>query len=140
MKHMTKRLLTMAFSFALIAVMLVPMAGAATRASYYFAVTEIEATATGGGKVVVEFDVTATHTMDELGATKIIIWKRQSNGTYTEAKTYSNSIIETNTAGAYGRVTYYGTPGTKYYATVVCYAKDSNGSEKLYCDSNVVTA
>lgn len=140
MKRTITRLLTMTLSCALVIAMLVPMAGAVVRASHYFSATEVIATATGGGKVVVEFDINATHTMDEVGATKIIIWERQANGTYTDVKTYNTKIVEENTPFAYGRVTYYGTSGTKYYATVVCYAKDSNGSEKLYRDTNVVTA
>lgn len=140
MKHTITRLLTMIFSCALVVAMLVPMAGAVARASYYFSATEIVATATGNGKVVVEFDINATHTMKEVGATEIIIWEKQSNGSYDEVKSYTSGLIDTNTAFSYRRVTYYGTPGTKYYATVVCYAKDSNGSEKLYCDTNVVTA
>lgn len=37
-------------------------------------------------------------------------------------------------------ITYSGTSGVKYYATVVLYAKDSDGSEKLYSSTNVITA
>ena len=94
----------------------------------------------GGGRVAVEFDINATDIMQELGAEKIYIWEQQSDGSYENVKTYSSGLIDKNTADAYRMITYYGTSGVKYYATVVLYAKDSSGSEKLYSNTRVVTA
>ena len=70
----------------------------------------------------------------------IYIWEQQSDGSYDNVKTYTSGLIDTNTAASYRRITYSGTPGVKYYATVVLYAKDSDGSEKLYSSTNVITA
>ena len=78
--------------------------------------------------------------MLQLGADKIYIWEQQSDGSYYNVKTYTCGLIDTNTAASYRRITYSGTPGVKYYATVVLYAKDSDGSEKLYSSTNVITA
>lgn len=78
--------------------------------------------------------------MDKLGATEIIIWERQSDGSYESVKTYTSGLMDTNTAEAYRRVYYQGTSGVRYYATVALYAKDSSGSETLYSDSRVITA
>ena len=78
--------------------------------------------------------------MQELGAEKIYIWEQQSDGSYENEKTYTSGLIDKNTAAAYRMITYSGTPGVKYYATVVLYAKDSSGSEKLYSSTNVITA
>lgn len=115
-----------------------------TRASDYFAATGVWATATGGGKFVVEFDINATDIMDEVGATKIVIKERQSDGSYDIVKTFTryntSGLIEKNSSCAYGKVSYTGTPGTKYYATAKLYAKDSNGSETMYQGSNTITA
>ena len=110
------------------------------RASSYFAFTEVWATPQGNGKFIVEFDITATHKMDVLGADKIYIWEQQSDGSYDNVRTYTSGLTDTNTADAYRKITYYGTSGVKYYATVVLYAKDSSGSEKIYSDTRVITA
>ncbi len=110
------------------------------RASDYFSYTEVVATPVGNGKFAVEFDINATHIMDKLGATEIIIWERQSNGSYESVKTYTSGLMDTNTAAAYGRVYYQGTSGARYYATVALYAKDSSGSETLYSNTSVITA
>lgn len=119
----------------------IPVANASTdRASDYFWYTDVWATSQGNGKFLVEFDINATHKMDQLGAEKIYIWEQQSDGSYDNVKTYTSGLIDTNTAASYRRITYSGTPGVKYYATVVLYAKDSDGSEKLYSSTNVITA
>ena len=110
------------------------------RASDYFSYTDVWATSQGNGKFLVEFDINATHKMLQLGADKIYIWEQQSDGSYDNVKTYTSGLIDTNTAASYRRITYSGTPGVKYYATVVLYAKDSDGSEKLYSSTNVITA
>ena len=87
-----------------------------------------------------EIDIGATHKMSELGAKAIYIWEEQSNGDYEIVRTYSSGLIDTNTDAAYRKITYYGDSGTKYYATVALYAKDSSGSETLYSDTRVITA
>ena len=140
MKYKSLRLLSSLFAIALLFSM-IPMAHASsTRASDYFAYTDVWATPLGGGRVAVEFDINATDIMQELGAEKIYIWGQQSDGSYENVKTYSSGLIDKNTADAYRMITYYGTSGVKYYATVVLYAKDSSGSEKLYSNTRVVTA
>ena len=110
------------------------------RASDYFSYTRVVATPLGDGEFAVEFDINATHIMDRLGATEIVIWERQSNGSYEDVKTYTSGLIDTNTSAAYRRVDYQGTPGVRYYATVALYAKDSSGIETLYSNTSVITA
>lgn len=114
------------------------------RASYYFGCTEVLATATGSGKVLVEVDIDATHTMQELGATNIEIWEKQTSGSYKKVKTYTryntSNLIETDTPFSFCSVTYQGKSGTKYYAVATLYAKNSSGSETMYQSSNTVTA
>ncbi len=117
---------------------------ASAQASDYFSATDVWATALSGGKVLVEFDVNATHKMLEVGASKIYICEQQSNGQYEVVKTYSRDeipdFIDTNSSFGSGEVTYQGTPGVKYFATVALYAKDSEGNETLVCNTNKVTA
>ncbi len=122
----------------------VPQALAYVDASDYFSYTDVWATAQSGGKVLVEFDINATHKMLEVGASKIYIYEQQSNGDYIIVHTYSRydtpGLIDTNSSFGGGEVTYQGTPGVKYFATLALYAQDSAGNETLYFDTNVVTA
>lgn len=114
------------------------------RASYYFSCTDVRAYAKPGSKILVEIDVDATHTMQEVGASVVHIYEKQSDGSYDIVYTYRKaaypSMIWTNSSCAYVDVTYQGIAGKKYYALVGCYAKDSNGAETLYFETYVVTA
>lgn len=144
MKNKIYKFISFIFSFLLLISMIPSISAIEARASDYFAATGAWATAIGRGKFVVEFDINATKIMDEVGATKILIKERQSDGSYDIVKTFTRynttSLIEKNSSCAYAKVSYTGTPGTKYYASVTLYAKDSNGSEKMGVVTNTITA
>ena len=116
----------------------------APRASEYFGYTAVQARAAGNGKVRIEIDINATHMMDEVGASYVIIYKELSYGSYQKVYTFSkdttSGMIVEDSFFAYVDVTYQGVPGERYYAMVGCYAKDGNGSETLFFDTNIVTA
>lgn len=141
-----KRRSVRVFSSILACVLLMScmFSSAFARASDYFAYTFVNAAAVGGGRVTFEFDVNTTHTMDEVGASRIIVWERQSDGTYDNVKTYTryntSGLIEKDATCAYAAVTYQGKSGTDYYATVTFYAKDENGSGTYYSNTGIVTA
>lgn len=124
----------------------VSFASAATpRASDYFSCTDVRAYALSGGRILVEFDVDATHTMLEVGAQRVYIFEQQSDGSYDNVYTFYSSsnyssMMDTNSAFGEGEVTYQGTPGVKYYAKCVFYARDSAGAELLYQNTTVKTA
>lgn len=119
-------------------------AQATAKASDYFARTRVWATRQGGGEFIVEYDITATGTMSEVGASVILIMEEQSDGTFDNVYTFRSSdkpeLIETDTNNAYGLVTYEGTPGVRYYALCGLYAKNSAGNETLYFATNTITA
>lgn len=124
---------------------IMPLVGAANvRASDYFWCTEAWATPTGNGNIIVEFDVSATETMKEVGTSKVVIYELQSNSTYKAVKTFTRyntaGLIEYNTFCSYGKVSYKGTPGIKYYAVVTFYAKNADGSETLNMTTKTITA
>jgi len=145
MKRKIIDLLSIAMSCMMLFAMLPSASAVALRSSDRFGQITVEAQATGSGAVTFEFDINATHTMKELGASQVVIYEQQSSGMYKSVKTYTRNstsgLIATNTAAAYGNVTYGGTSGKKYYATFTLYAKDSdNTSETVYKSTSVVTA
>lgn len=119
-------------------------AGAVTYASDYFWRTRVWATRQGNGEFIVEYDIVATDFMDDLGASVIFIMEEQSDGDFEVAYTFESEdmpeLIEHDVDVAYGCVTYEGTPGTRYYATFGLYAKNSQGNETRYFDTNIITA
>lgn len=141
---MKKRLLSLLFAVLLLASMTMAAYAADTRASAYFSATSVRAYAQSGGKILFEIDVDATHTMQEVGAAEIYVYEQQDNGRWDNVYTFTMDdhpyLIETNSIGAYVDATYQGTVGKNYYAAVACYAKDQNGTERLYDNTPVVTA
>ena len=133
---------------ALIVMIGLPAEGFATevepRASDYIGYTSVRAYAVGFGKVLIEVDVDATRMMEEVGASEIYIFKQNSSGTYDLVYTYLKDVypqmIVENSFFGNVDVTYRGTAGCRYFAAVGCYAKDSNGSETLFFETNVVLA
>lgn len=144
MKQFSRRLCSLTAALILTAVLLVPMACAAARASDYFAVTSAVAYAEENGKILIEADVCATGMMDEIGVKSITIYEKQSDGYYDDVKTYTryntSGMISTNNYEHFKSLTYQGTVGKKYYADIAFYAKDSDGNETLSSITNIVTA
>lgn len=138
-----KRICCLLLTLSLAAILTLP-AFASETASHYFSYTDFFATAIGNGQVSVEFDINATRTMQEVGATEIKIWEQQSNGTYENVYTFTryntSGLIRQNTIAGYGEVIYNGTAGTKYYATGALYAKNADGDETLYAMTRTITA
>lgn len=90
------------------------------------------------GSIGVEFDVTATGTMDEIGAKQITIQKKNGNS-WEDVKTFTSST----TPSLMGKNTYYYTssvtysaasPTSTYRARISIYVGNSSGS-----DSRIIT-
>ena len=45
-----------------------------TRASDYFAYTDVWTTCQGNGRFIIEFDINTTHIMQQVGAKSIVVW------------------------------------------------------------------
>lgn len=140
---MKRKLISLLCILSLLCTLTVP-ALAAARASYYFGCTDVRAYAVGGGEVLFEIDVDATHTMLEVGADVVFVYEQQSNGEYEVVATIervdNDYMTWKNLAYASIDVYYQGTPGKKYFADIGCYARDASGSETLYFLTNIVTA
>lgn len=143
---MKKRLIALAC--VLLMVLGLPgMACAATpRASDYFGATAVYAWALDDREILIEFDINATHTMLEVGATQVYIFEQQSDGSYDIVYTfdyrdagYYGCMMDTNSMFGTGEVSYYGTPGVNYYAKCALYARDRTGGQTLYFNTLIVT-
>ena len=145
MKKYFKRLTALTVTAVMLACVLSTAAVAVdTRSSAYLSGYCISVTAENGGKIIVNVDVDATHTMDEVGATSITIWRSSDGENFTSVKTYnSDDYPELLGSGLHFNedvITYYGTPGYYYCASGYCYAGDSRGSDSRYYMSSDVLA
>ena len=143
MKRTMKRIISLFLLCLLVCSIMVPAFGTETRGSVYFSAHSVSATPIGNGKIAFEFDVLATHTMTELGANYISVYRQNSNGTTTLMRTYNQSntsgLYTTNSNNWCGGVNYTGTVGNKYFAVISLYCENASGSEEKVRDTYVVT-
>lgn len=106
---------------------------ASARASAYFNYTNVYVDDKGNGTIRIQVHVIGTGTMQEIGATQVIVYEEQSDGSYDPVRTYTKnecpSLISYNRASHISYITHYGTPGKSYYALCAFYAKNSSGSQ-----------
>lgn len=104
---------------------------AEARSSDYIVSRYASVTGTGGGKITVNFDITATGRMTTIGATKIEI--KSSSGstlkTYKCTDTGYEYMMGSNRTVYSGSVTYQAVSGNSYYAVVYFKAGNSSGSD-----------
>lgn len=144
MKRTMKRIISLFLLCLIVCSIMVPAFGTETRGSAYFSAHSVSATPIGNGKIAFEFDIIATHTMTELGATSIAVYRENSNGTHTLMRTYNQSntsgLYTTNNYSWYGRVDYQGVVGNEYYAVISMYCENASGRESKVRTTYVVTA
>lgn len=80
--------------------------------------------------------------MTKIGASTIYIYESTDNKSFTRVATYNYEdypeLMGSGTFYCEDAVTYYGTPGNYYRASVYCYAANSSGSdEKNYTTTSV---
>lgn len=114
---------------------------ASARASAYFSYTNVFAEDIGNGTIRIKVHVLGTGTMQQIGASQVIIYEKQSDGSYDAVATYTKdnyypSLISYNRASHLSYVTHYGTPGKSYYALCAFYAKNATGSQIKWSTSN----
>ena len=134
------------FAVLLVAAMLLTISAFAAempRASNFFTRTSTYIDKTTGTSFEVWFDVTATGTMDELGATTIKIQRSPDGSNWTTMKTFSkdsySQMIDEDTAWHGSYVTYTGTAGYYYRAKVTFYAKNDSGTGTYTMYTSTVT-
>lgn len=132
MKHVGKRIICGILAVCLFSALSCNVALA--RSSAYLNSYRATVTAKSGGKMVVTVDVTGVGTMTEIGATTIYIYESPDNKSFTRVATYEHTdypeMMGSGTHYYEDPVTYPGTPGYYYFASVYCYAANANGSDE----------
>ena len=112
-------------------------ASATTRESAYFSSYGVWLEDSNYNSFQIWFDVTSNvTTMDELGTSKIEVYRSADSSTWTKVKTYYKgnylAMTSTNTTSHVGYVTYTGGWANYYYkAKVTLYAKNGNNIGEL---------
>lgn len=124
----------------------VPAGAVSGRSSLYLSGYRAWLTPVSGAKINVNVDVQAVDDMDNVGATKIVIYESDDGGdTWSRARTYYSALeenmLDQDTVIYYDvAVVHQGTAGYKYYAVVTVYAGDSTGSDTREYQTTTVTA
>ena len=141
MSTVKQRILSLTLVAALFFALAIP---AGARASDYIVRGSTTVTATGNGKISIVVRTYATERMQEVGASRVIVYEKQSNGTdravYTVTREQMNSLVTQNRQTYAVVLSYQGVSGKSYYATAYCYAKNANGSGTLKASSDTVRA
>jgi hypothetical protein len=121
----------------------IPASAGVLRASLYLDDYSAWAAATGGGQVRIDFDVTAVSLANSVGATQIVV-QRKNGSSWTNVQTFNSSstsgMLASNTLSHCGCVTYSGASGSEYRAVVTVYAKIGSGSDSKTVTTGSVTA
>lgn len=100
------------------------------QANSYVFKTTVGIVPLGNGRIEIDFSVTATGRMPDVGATRVTIYKE--GGTIVATYIYTDPgygyIMGHNSYTHTASVTYQGVSGQRYYAIVSFYAGDLNGS------------
>lgn len=132
MRNFGKRILCGFFAVGLLSALLCTTVFA--RSSAYLDSYGATVTAKSGGRMVVTVDVSGVGTMTEIGATTIYIYESEDNKSFTRVATYEHTdypeMMGSGTHYYEDPVTYSGTPGYYYKASVYCYAANANGSDE----------
>ena len=144
MKRFSKRFLCGILSICMLSSLLVTSASASTRSSAYLDGYAASVTAKSGGRLVVTVDVSGVGSMTQIGASKIYMYESQNGVDFSQVVTYRYedypNMMGSGTVYFKDAVTYYGTPGYYYYASVYCYAANSSGSDERHYSTSIVQA
>lgn len=104
----------------------------------------VSVSAASTARVIINVDVDATGTMDEIGATSITVYRSADGEYFTPIRTYTcEDYPKMMGSGAHfckDVITYYGIPGYYYCVEAYVYAGDSTGGDSRLYMSNIVQA
>ncbi len=115
------------------------------RASSYFALRMVWASACGNGEIEIGFEVGCARTMNHVGAIEIEVM-RKSGDNWIPVQTYEYTdsgmgyLYASDCAIHSDAVYFEGTVGRDYFAYITLKAEDDDGSDTRIMLTNVVTA
>ena len=119
------------------------------RASPFISSIVSSTTSDGNGQLTVSYYVACIGILDEIGASKVQIYRKNNNGSTTLAATfafdpdsiYYESGMTGFDVGHYSnQIQYRGTHGMDYYAVITAYARDGSVSDTETVTTNTATA
>lgn len=138
MKNSSKRILSFLLTLCVISSLSAVIALAAVQSSDYLDSYRATVIAQSGGRIVVLVDVSGCGIMDEIGANAIYLYESQDNVNFYRVGTYNHNdypaMMTSDSTDYYDTpVTYSGTPGYYYKASVYVYAgKNGGGDQRNY--------
>lgn len=138
MKSSNKKLLSFLLALCMISSLSTVIAMAAVQSSDYLDSYRATVVAQSGGRIVILVDVAGCGIMDEIGANAIYLYESQDNVNFYRVGTYNHSdypSMQTSNSYYYydTPITYNGTPGYYYRASVYVYAgKNGGGDQRNY--------
>ena len=147
MKRYWKKTTALFLALVLLTIAVAIPAGAVTgRSSLYLSCYRAWLTPVSGAKINVNVDVQAVDDMDDVGATRIVIYESDDGGdSWSNVRTYysaleDNMLVQNDYLYYDTAVTHQGTAGYKYYAVVTVYAGDATGYDTRDYVTPTVTA
>ena len=129
-----KRTISKLLIFSCLCAFLIPYVSATEiqpYASDYFLTYSVSASSPSSKELKIRYDITPAGLMDQLGVSKIRVYKSNGSLVRTITGTTSNGLLHKNTGNRV--IDTYSvnnlTSGQSYYAEVDIYAKDSGGSD-----------
>lgn len=113
------------------------------QANSYVFKTTVGIVPLGSGKIEIDFSVTATGRMTDVGATKVTVYNESGKtvATYRYTDPGYGYMMGHNRVSQTAGVTYQGVSGQRYYAIVSFYAGNLNGAGGGYSHiSTIITA
>ncbi|MDO4800976.1 MAG: hypothetical protein Q4A15_02300 [Prevotellaceae bacterium] len=138
MKNSIKRILSFLLTLCVISSLSAVIALAAVQSSDYLDSYRATVIAQSGGRIVVLVDVSGCGIMDEIGANAIYLYESQDNVNFYRVGTYNHNdypaMMTSDSTDYYDTpITYNGTPGYYYKASVYVYAgKNGGGDQRNY--------
>lgn len=141
MRTLSKKFFCGVLSLIMITSILCSSASAATQSSEYLNGYAASVTPIGKGAIVVTVDVLGVGSMTEIGAKVIYIYESADNKSFSQVATFDCEDYPNMMGSGYyynkDAITYQGTKGYYYYASVYVYAANENGSDlKHYTTSS----
>ena len=120
-------------------------AEAGVDASDYIDMYSASIAKTGTSSVKVNFYIGGTGKMDEIGATSIYLYESNGSGwnlvnTYTYVQPANTHLMASNTGSHSSSVTYAGTSGKQYYATIYLWAGKNGSGDSRSKTTSAITA